>query len=67
MRKQFSKAPDDDWSADAADAFCEGAKVMQERVVEVKPKPKGELHVGTQTRMTLDELFESQHRPRERI
>ena len=36
-RKQYSREPVDDWAADGADAFCEGAKVMQERVIE-KPK-----------------------------
>jgi phage terminase large subunit len=66
-RKQFSKEPVQDWSTDASDAFCEGAKVMQERVIEIKPKPKGELLVGDASRMTLDQLFESTERPRARI
>jgi phage terminase large subunit len=35
-RHQFSKQPMDDWAADGADAFCEGAKIMQERVIEPK-------------------------------
>lgn len=66
-RKQFSKEPVDDWSCDASDAFCEGAKVMQERIIEVKPKPKGELAVGQSNRITLDELFKSEPRPTARI
>ena len=66
-RKQFSREPVQDWSTDAADAFCEGAKVMQERVIAPVPKPKGELAVGEQSRMTLDQLFETMPRPRMRI
>jgi len=38
-RKAYGKNPVDDWAADGADAFCEGAKVMKERVVVVE-KPK---------------------------
>lgn len=35
-RKQFSREPVQDWSTDAADAFCEGAKIMQQRVIAPK-------------------------------
>jgi len=35
-RKQYSREPMQDWSCDAADAFCEGAKIMQERVITPK-------------------------------
>lgn len=66
-RKQFSKEPVQDWSTDAADAFCEGAKVMQERVVEVKPKPKGDLMVGEDSRLSMDQLWAEERRPRMRI
>ena len=47
------------WSTDAADAFCEGAKVMQERVVELKPEQKrGDAAVGADNRMTWEQLWE---------
>jgi len=36
-RKAYGKNPLDDWAADGADAFCEGAKVMQERIIERAP------------------------------
>lgn len=67
-RKQFSREPVQDWSTDASDAFCEGAKVMQERVITVPPKPKGELLAGPENRYTLEQMFEStEHKRRARI
>lgn len=57
--RQFSKEPVQNWSTDAADAFCEGAKVMQERVVELKPEQKrGDAAVGADNRMTWEQLWE---------
>ena len=58
IRKQYSKEPIQDWSTDASDAFCEGAKIMQQREV-IKPKldeaPRG-LVVGANT-VTLNEMW----------
>ncbi len=57
-RKQYSKEPLQDWSCDAADAFCEGAKVMQERVIEQKNKEKGRtLMVGAENTFTMDDMW----------
>ena len=56
-RKQYSRAPVDDWAADAADAFCEGAKVMQERVIEAKAKQPVPLHVSNPYGETLNDLW----------
>lgn len=58
-RKAYSKAPVDDWAADASDAFCEGAKVMQERIIEVKKaEPIRGLMVGVPS-VTLDEMWKT--------
>lgn len=66
-RKQYSKEPQDDWAADGADAFCEGAKVMQERVVQVAKKERMRgITVGAND-VTLDELWRSVPRPTQRI
>jgi phage terminase large subunit len=70
-RKQYSKEPVDDWSADGADAFCEGAKVMQQRVI-AKPKPEIDwrnlrgITVGGPS-VTLDELWKTAPKPTARI
>ena len=62
-RKQYSREPLDDWSADAADAFCEGAKIMQERVLEPeKPKPGHVIAVGEQSTYTLDDAWRDRER-----
>ena len=67
VRKQYGKNPLDDWAADGADAFCEGAKVMQERIIE-KPKPKPvPLHVQNPYAQTLDEMWKTVPRASERI
>lgn len=59
-RKQFSKEPRQDWSTDASDAFCEGSKVMQERVVEVeKPKPMRDVSVGPRSELSMEELWKT--------
>ena len=57
-RKQYGKEPMQDWSCDAADAFCEGAKVMQERVIE-KPKVPTErtLMVGPENKFTVNDMW----------
>lgn len=61
-RKSFSKAPVDDWSCDAADAFCEGAKVMQEREAAKSPVKRSELAVGRASTLTMDEMWRSHER-----
>lgn len=74
-RKQYSKNPVDDWAADGADAFCEGAKVMQERVITPKddPRPRaliiGEVPEGF-AQANLNDMWkehEKVHSRRERI
>jgi phage terminase large subunit len=74
-KKQYSKEPVDDWAADGADAFCEGAKVMQERLVE-KPRDNqpraliiGEVPEGFQQASLNDmwRVHESTQGRRERI
>lgn len=58
-RKQYSKAPVDDWAADASDAFCEGAKMLKERVIPVKPQTPADLvRAFVEHKPTLDELWE---------
>ena len=57
-RKQYSKEPLDDWACDAADAYCEGAKMLQERVVEKPKKDEARyIAVGEQNTATLDDLW----------
>lgn len=57
-RKQYSKEPRQDWACDAADAFCEGAKVMQERVIVAEEKPKvRRLLVGPENELTMDDMW----------
>ena len=57
-RKQYSKEPLDDWSCDAADAFCEGAKVLQERVVEKKKDDAPRFFGGLINQgLTMDDLL----------
>jgi hypothetical protein len=57
-RKQYSKEPLQDWSCDAADAFCEGAKIMQERVIVKQEKPKVRtLMVGPENTLTIDDMW----------
>lgn len=67
-RKQYSKEPLDDWACDAADAFCEGAKMLQERVIE---KPKNNepryIAVGPTNTATLDDLWKQTPRTSRRI
>jgi len=56
--RQYSREPQQDWSCDAADAFCEGAKIMQER--EIKPKDskrKTVLMVGPENTYTLNDAW----------
>lgn len=66
-RKTYSKNPLDDWSADGADAFCEGAKVMQERViVQKKVEPMRGITVGAPS-VTLEELYRTAPKPTARI
>ena len=57
-RKQYSKEPMQDWSCDAADAFCEGAKIMQERVIEKKPDNSPRmLMVGPDNKFTINDMW----------
>jgi phage terminase large subunit len=57
-RKQYSKEPLDDWACDAADAFCEGAKMLQERVIEKPKKDEARyIGIGEQNTATLDDLW----------
>ena len=62
-RKQYSREPLQDWSCDAADAFCEGAKVMQERVIEKKVvnEPRQFL-VGEGSTVTMDDMWKLHER-----
>lgn len=66
-RKAYSRQPVDDWACDAADAFCEGAKMMQERVIEVKKdEPLRGLMVGVPS-VTLEEMWASRPSRERRI
>ena len=57
-RKSYGKNPVDDWAADGADAFCEGAKVMQMRIIEVKKKEEPRhLIVGPGNKVTLNDMW----------
>jgi hypothetical protein len=57
-RKQYAKEPLQDWSCDAADAFCEGAKIMQERVIEKKKENKARLlMVGPENEFTMNDMW----------
>jgi hypothetical protein len=58
-RKQYSREPVQDWSTDAADAFCEGAKVMQERIVTLPDKSKEPriLAAGSQNEYTMNDAW----------
>ena len=61
VRRQYSKEPVDDWAADGADAFCEGAKVMRERVIDTpKPTPNQIVKRMVSHKMTLDALYEEE-------
>jgi phage terminase large subunit len=66
-RKQFSKEPQDDWACDGADAYCEGAKIMENRE---RPKPPPEpmrgIMVGVPS-VSLDELWKTVPKPSQRI
>ena len=62
-RKQYSREPMQDWSCDAADAFCEGAKIMQEREIEKpKTKPESRLLVGPDNTFTVDDMWKVHER-----
>lgn len=66
-RKQYSKEPVQDWSTDAADAFCEGAKIMQERVI-TKPKddkPRS-IAVGEANTYTMQDAWRDAERANSR-
>ena len=66
-RKQYSKEPMQDWSCDAADAFCEGAKIMQERVIEKKIAEKARAFVvGGESTVTMDDLWKIHERSMDR-
>lgn len=62
-RKSYSRAPLDDWSCDAADAFCEGAKVMRQRLPETKlvDEPRT-LMVGRPGGVTLNDMWRDHER-----
>lgn len=70
-RKQYSREPVQDWSTDAADAFCEGAKMLSERVMvrEEDRRPKT-LAIGTPPpefmSYTLDDLWMEKEQYQER-
>ena len=62
-RKQFSKEPTQDWSSDASEAFCEGAKVLRERVLEpLKKEPGRTLGVGEVSSYTMDDAWRDHER-----
>lgn len=62
-RKQYSKEPVQDWSTDASDAFCEGSKVMQERIIEVpKDTAARPLMVGEENRYTMEDAWRDHHK-----
>ena len=62
-RKQFSKDPVQDWSTDASEAFCEGAKVLRERVAEpVPPAPGHVLGVGEVSTYTMEDAWRDHER-----
>ena len=64
-RKQYSKEPLDDWACDAADAYCEGAKMLQEHVVEKKKDDEPRrIAVGQANTATLNDLWEEAPRVR---
>ena len=68
VRKQYSKAPVDDWAADGADAYCEGAKVMQQRVIEKREeKPIRGVTVGNIHGVTLEEMWKTAPKTSARI
>jgi hypothetical protein len=62
-RKAYSKEPRQDWACDAADAFCEGAKIMQERVIETK-KPVVPRHivVDGESTLTINDMWKLHER-----
>ena len=67
-RKQYSKEPLDDWACDAADAFCEGAKMLQERVIEKPKKDEARyIAVGPTNTATLDDLWKQTPKASRRI
>ena len=62
-RKQFSKEPVGDWSADASEAFCEGAKMLRERVLEpAAPVPGRVLGAGEVSTYTMDDAWRDHER-----
>lgn len=66
-RKAYSKNPTDDWAADGADAFCEGAKIMQQRVIEKKvDQPLRGITVGAPS-VTLNEMWATAPKTNARI
>ena len=58
-RKQYSREPMQDWSCDAADAYCEGAKIMQERIITLPDKSKEPrtLAVGAANTYTMNDAW----------
>ena len=67
-RKQYSKEPMDDWAADASDAYCEGAKMLQHRIIEDKrPEPPRQIGVGLANTVTLDDLWRTAPKQSARI
>lgn len=65
-RKQYSSEPTQDWSTDASDAFCEGAKMLAERIEVPKADTRAVvLGIGppkdetVERRPTIDELWDA--------
>ena len=66
-RKQYSKEPLQDWACDAADAFCEGAKIMQERVIEAPKRNEArKLVVGPENELTINDMWKIHERANSR-
>ncbi len=68
-RKEFSKEPDHNWASHDGDAFSYGAIVMEERKYEEPklPPPIRGIAVYNPHGVTLDEMWNSVKRPRDRI
>jgi phage terminase large subunit len=59
-QKIFSSDPDHDWSSHAADAFCEGAAVLQDFVEPPpKPDPYAQVTVPMNQAYSLEQLWET--------
>lgn len=73
-RREFSREPDHNWASHDGDGFSYGALVMEERLVEAKPKTREEIaedaRIAAEVRPTLDQLWQihdSQYGARHRV